>query len=67
MCLMIPGKVKKNNKVGFVIGYRESESRVSNSLIKNVKIGDWVIIQNKFITQKLSNQQARDFFQLIKK
>ena len=67
MCLMIPGKVKKNNKNGFVIGYRESEVRVSNSLIKNVKIGDWVIVQNKFITQKLSNQQARDFFQLIKK
>ena len=66
MCLTIPGKVKKKNKDGFVIKYRDSETEVFNSLIKDVKIGDWVIIQNKFITQKLTNDQANNFFELIK-
>jgi len=65
MCLTIPGKVKKINKNGFVIKYRDSETKVFNSLIEDVEVDDWVIIQNKFIVNKLSDEQAKSFFQLI--
>lgn len=65
MCLAIPGKVKSINKESFVVQYGPQEVKVPNSMIEDIEEGDWVIVENKFITQKLSNEQAEEFFKLI--
>lgn len=66
MCLSIPGQVKEINKNNFVVQYKQQEVKIPNSIIKDIQEGDWVIVQNKCITQKLTNKQAKDFFKLIK-
>jgi hydrogenase maturation factor len=65
MCLSIPGQVKEINKKSFVIQYNQQEVKVPNSIIKDIEEGDWVIVQNKCITQKLTPQQAKDFFKIV--
>jgi len=67
MCLSIPGQIKEINKKSYVIQYNQQEVKVPNSLIKDVAEGDWVIVQNKCITQKLTKKQADEFFKLINK
>lgn len=49
-----------------MIQYNKQEVKVPNSIIKNIAEGDWVIVQNKCITQKLTKKQADEFFKLIK-
>jgi len=66
MCLNVPGQIKEINKKSFVVQYNQQEVKVPNSIIKDIKEGDWVIVQNKCITQKLTKKQADEFFKLIK-
>ena len=66
MCLSIPGKIIKKDQVGYQIEYPEVKVEINNSLIKNLKIGDWVIVQQKFITQKLTSTQAKEIYKLMK-
>lgn len=65
MCLSIPGQIKEINKKSFVIQYHQQEIKVPNSLIKDIEEGDWVIVQNKCITQKLTKKQADEFFKIV--
>ncbi|MFA6027898.1 MAG: HypC/HybG/HupF family hydrogenase formation chaperone [Patescibacteria group bacterium] len=66
MCLTIPGQVKEINKDNYVVQYGPQEIKVPNTIIKNIEEGDWVMVQNKTITQKISPKQAQDFFKLMK-
>ncbi|MFH0818547.1 MAG: HypC/HybG/HupF family hydrogenase formation chaperone [Patescibacteria group bacterium] len=66
MCLSIPGKVTEINKDSFVIQYGPQEIKVPNSIIEDIEEGDWVIVENKFITQKLTEKQAKEILKLIK-
>ena len=66
MCLSIPGKVKSVSKKGIVVDYETTKATIFNSVVDNVKKGDWVLVENKFITRKLSNAQAKEFFNIIK-
>lgn len=65
MCLSIPGKIKKISKNGIEVDYNTTRTTVMNSIVDNLKEGDWVLVENKFITRKLTNNQAEDFFKLI--
>ena len=65
MCLAIPGKIKKISKKGIVIDYKTSEVNILNSIVENIKKGDWVLVENKFITRKFSPTQVKEFFKLI--
>ena len=67
MCLTIPGQIKEINRESFVVQYNQQEVKVPNSIIDNLEEGDWVIVQNQTITQKLTAKQAKEFFKLIKK
>ncbi len=66
MCLTIPGQITAINNGVYKIKYETQEAEVNNSMIEGLKVGDWVIVQNKFIMQQLSDQQAKDFFDLLK-
>lgn len=64
MCLSIPGKIIKINKQGYLVKYPESQVWIANSLLRKVKIGDWVLVQQKYITEKLTQKQAADINKL---
>ncbi len=66
MCLTIPGKIKSINSGEYCVKYETQENIINNSLVEDLKVGDWVIVQNKFIVQHLTNKQAQDFFELLK-
>lgn len=46
--------------------YKTKKATIFNSLVEDIKEGDWVLVENKFITRKLSDAQAKEFFNLIK-
>ena len=57
MCLAIPGKVEKVEKGFAVIDYSGEKRKASVELVK-VKPGDYVIVQAKFVVQKIPKQEA---------
>ena len=65
MCLTIPGKVEKIEDGRILIDYG-SEKRTAHTSIVNIQIGDYVIVNNKIIVNKISKKEAEDFFAMIK-
>jgi len=63
MCLSIPGKVIEIGNNRFVIDYH-SEKRVVNISLVDVHLGDYVIVSNKIIITKVSEENAKKFFEL---
>lgn len=57
MCLAIPGKVVKIEKGFAIIDYSGEKRKASTDLIK-VKSGDYVIVQAKFVVQKIPKKEA---------
>jgi hydrogenase assembly chaperone HypC/HupF len=64
MCLAIPGKIIEIKEGKFVIGYGEEKRTVETSAV-DVKKGDYVIVSNKIIINKLTKEQAEKFFELL--
>ncbi|MFH1781230.1 MAG: HypC/HybG/HupF family hydrogenase formation chaperone [Patescibacteria group bacterium] len=65
MCITYPGRIKAINKDDYVVQYGPQQVRVPNSLVDDVEEGDWVIVENKFITRKLTDKQAEEFYKII--
>ena len=57
MCLAIPGKVVKIEKGFAIIDYSKEKRKASTKLVK-VKLGDYVIVQAKFVVQKIPKKEA---------
>ena len=57
MCLAIPGKVIKINGEDATIDYG-SEIRVAKLLNPEIKVGDYVVVQNKLVLQSIPEDQA---------
>jgi hydrogenase assembly chaperone HypC/HupF len=66
MCLTIPGKVEKIENNGKIIVNYSGEKRQADISIVNVEKGDWVIVNNKIIIDKLSDKKAKRFLELVK-
>lgn len=65
MCLAIPGKVEKVEKGFAVIDYSGEKRKASSELVK-VKPGDYVLVQAKFVVQKIPKQEALEAIKLWK-
>jgi hydrogenase assembly chaperone HypC/HupF len=65
MCLAIPGKVLSIEKGKIIIDYETTQREASHSVV-DVKKGDWVIVNNKIIVNRLSEEEVKKFFELIK-
>jgi hydrogenase expression/formation protein HypC len=63
LCLAIPGKVIKVEKGFAIIDYSREKRKVSTELVK-VKPGDYVIVQAKFVVQKIPKKQALEAIKL---
>lgn len=66
MCFAIPGKVIEIGENRFIIEY-PNENRIANfNLVDGLKIGDFVIVNNKVIINKIPKKQVRRFFKEVK-
>lgn len=66
MCLAVPLKIvelKENNAVGEIEGVRRN---IRVDFIKNLKIGDYVMVHAGFAIEKLDEKSARENIELIK-
>jgi len=65
MCLAIPGKVVKIKGDSAIVDYGE-EQREARLIGKDIKVGDYVVVQNKLILLKMPEEQALESIRLWK-
>ena len=63
MCLAIPGKVVKVEKGFATIDYSGEQRKASVELVK-VKPGDYVLVQARFVVQKVPEKEALEAIQV---
>jgi hydrogenase expression/formation protein HypC len=66
MCLAVPGKIVR--KVGEVadIDMQGNRLEVSMVLVPEARVDDYVLVHAGFAIQRLSEQEARETFDLLK-
>jgi hydrogenase expression/formation protein HypC len=57
MCLSIPGKVVSVNNDRARVDYGFEVREVDTRLVKP-EVGDWVLVQNKFVVELVSEEDA---------
>ncbi len=62
----IPGKIIELNDKEITIDYGFEKIKVNVSMIKNLKIGDYVIVSNNIIIADIPKERAKKFLDLIK-
>jgi len=63
LCLAIPGKVVKIDKGFATIDYSGEKRKASTELVKS-KPGDYVIVQARFVIQKIPKKEALEAIKL---
>ncbi len=66
MCLAIPGKIIEISEDKFIIDY-ETDKRIVNFSVINVVVGDYVIVSNKIIVNKVPKEEAIRYLEMINK
>jgi len=65
MCLSIPYKIKELDGVKAVVRTHDNKDRqIDVKLLKNLKVGDWVLSLNNFAIEKISAQEADEIIKL---
>jgi hydrogenase expression/formation protein HypC len=59
MCLAIPGKIIEINKDQAVIDYGNEKRKANCSLIK-CDVGDYVIVSNQMVIDKINKKEAEE-------
>ena len=57
MCLAVPGKIIHAGKKGFVVDYGAEQRTIKISTVE-AAAGDWVLVQQGMIVEKLSEKEA---------
>ena len=65
MCLAIPGKIIEVNEDIATVDYG-SEKRQAKIIEGDYKIGDYVIVQAKVISDKVSPEQMQGWLEILK-
>ena len=66
MCLATPVKVKKLNKDEAVVDALGEEMTVDVSLLKDVKIGDYLFAKGELAIQKVPAEDAEKILKLVR-
>ncbi len=66
MCLAIPMKVEKVEGDFAVVSSGNVKRKVNLSFVKNVKIGDYLIIHAGFAIEKLNKSEAKKTLEILK-
>ncbi len=65
MCLAIPSKVVKIKDDWATVKSGDHQHRVDLSLLKNVKIGDYLIFHDNLAINKIPKKQAQQILDMI--
>ena len=65
MCLAIPMKVVKKDKDKAIVESNGLRRDINISLLKNVKIGNYVIVHAGFAIEKLDEKRANETLDLL--
>jgi len=65
MCLAIPGQIKKIGKDSALVSWGKIKKEIGTALVKNLKINDWVIVQNNMVVNKLAPSEAKEILKNI--
>jgi hydrogenase expression/formation protein HypC len=63
MCLAIPGKITEIKKDIATVDYG-SEKRTAKIVQGKFKVGDYVIVQAKIVSEKISEEQMKEWLKL---
>ena len=66
MCLAIPMKVIKKDKDKAIVESNGLRRDINISLLKNVKIGNYVIVHAGFAIEKLDQMRAKETLSLFR-
>jgi len=66
MCVAVPMKIKQKKNDWGIVEIGGTEREVSFKLLKDAKIGDYVIVHAGFAIQKLDEKQALETLALFK-
>ena len=66
MCLAIPMKVVKKDKDKAIVEANGLRRGINISLLKNVKIGNYVIVHAGFAIEKLDEMRAKETLSLFR-
>lgn len=70
MCLSIPGlvvKISGKKKEDVTVDYGSEKREVKNIMLKNLKVGDYVIISNQMVIQRIPEKEANRQLEAMKK
>jgi len=59
LCLSIPGRIIKIEDETATIDYSGEKRTASTALLKDVTVGDFVIVSAKFVMQKVPEEEAK--------
>lgn len=65
MCLAIPMKVEKIEGEFAIVSTGKNKRKVNISFVKNVKIGDYLIVHAGFAIEKLDREEAKKTLEII--
>jgi len=65
MCLSVPVKILeiKNNKA--IVDLDSKSNELDISLVPDIKKGDYCLISNGFVVKKISQEEAKEIFNII--
>lgn len=66
MCMATPVKIiskVKSQKLNVIV---EGEKEIDISLVPDAEIGDWLLVHGKLAVNKISEEEAKNIFSLIK-
>ena len=67
MCLATPSKVIKIEKDWAMVQSGDHKHRVNLSLLKNVKLGDYLLIHDELAINKVPKTEAKRILEMITK
>lgn len=65
MCLAVPNKIIKIKGEWAVVDSGEHTHRANLSLVKNAKVGDYVIVHEDMVLNKIPGQEAKKILRMI--
>jgi len=67
MCLATPQKIIKINGKWATVGSKNHNHRVNLSLVKGIRLGDFVLVHDGLVLNKLPKSEAKKIIGFVKK
>jgi len=62
----IPGKITEITDKEITIDYNSEKRKVNVSMVKDLKVGDYVVVSNNIIITDIPKERAKKFLDLLK-